>query len=170
MDITQAKSLQHSRKKRKRIGRGLGSGHGRTATRGNNGARSRSGWSSRGMVGGRTPLFRRLPKVGFSNEPFKKEYSIINVGQLALFEPNTSVTQELLEQQGMLKQVSRDGIKVLGDGELDRPLVVRANGFSRSAKEKIEAAGGKVELIPPPKKPVRHKMKPRTQPQASAQA
>ena len=170
MDIGQAKSLVYPRKRRDRVGRGLGSGHGKTSRRGHNGARSRSGWSSRGMVGGRMALFRRLPKVGFTNAPFRTDYTIINVGELNTFPAGSRVTQELLEQQGILKQVSPDGVKVLGDGELDRPLAVCANAFSRSAREKIQAAGGTVELIAGPQKPVRHKMRPRKPPEVSAEA
>jgi len=113
------------------------------------------------MTGGNIPLWRRLPKVGFSNAPFKKRYATINVAQLASFPPETYVTPELLKERGLVKQAPSDGIKVLGDGELDRPLTVRANAFSRSAREKIESAGGRVELIPGPRKPVRHKMRPR---------
>ena len=113
------------------------------------------------MTGGNIPLWRRLPKVGFSNAPFKKEYTTINVAQLTSFAPDTYVTPEVLKQSGLVKQPSPGGVKILGDGELDRPLTVRANAFSRSAREKIESAGGRVELIPLPRKPVRNKMKPR---------
>ena len=163
MDIAQAKALTHPSKSRKRVGRGHGSGHGKTSGRGHNGARSRSGWSARNMSGGNMPLFRRLPRVGFSNAPFKNRYTIVNVGQLASFPANTHVDAEMLKESGVVKQIAPDGIKVLGNGELDRPLVVRANAFTRSAREKVQAAGGTVELIPPPKKPVRNKMRPRPQ-------
>ena len=111
------------------------------------------------MSGGRMPLFRRLPKVGFSNAPFKKYYVIVNLGQLASFPPNARVDSQTLKERGIVKQLGRDGIKVLGNGELDRPLTVRANAFSGSARTKIQAAGGTVELIAPPRRPVRHKMK-----------
>jgi large subunit ribosomal protein L15 len=168
MDISQAKRLQSPRKRRKRVGRGIGSGHGKTSTRGRDGARSRSGWSSRGRVGGNLPLFRRLPKVGFSNARFKVQHSIVKVGQLAAFEPGSLVTAESLKEKGLLKQTERGGVKVLGDGELDRALTVRVDAVSASARKKIEAAGGKVELIPPPKKPVRNKMKPKPQKQAES--
>lgn len=161
MDIAEAKSLTARRPKRKRVGRGHGSGHGKTCGRGRDGARSRSGWSQRNMTGGNIPLWRRLPKRGFTNAPFKKEYTTVNVERLACFPAETLVTPELLEQQGMIKQVCAGGVKVLGNGELDRPLTVRVHALSRSAREKIEAAGGRVELIPGPSKPVRNKMRPR---------
>ena len=161
MNISQAVSLTSPRKKRRRIGRGRGSGMGKTSTRGMDGAASRSGWSERNRTGGAMPLWRRLPKVGFSNCPFKKGYSPINVGALAIFPAETYVTPELLKERGLVKQVSPDGIKVLATGSIDRPLKVRAHAFSKAAKEKIEAAGGTVERIPEPKKPVRNKMRPR---------
>ncbi|MFP4027082.1 MAG: 50S ribosomal protein L15 [Candidatus Brocadiia bacterium] len=159
MDISEVKALTSPRKKCKRLGRGHGSGSGKTAGRGMNGARSRSGWSVRNMTGGNIPLWRRLPKVGFSNAPFKKIYTPVNVGQLAQFEPETHVTPALLQERGIVKQPQQSGIKVLGDGNLEKPLTVRANAFSKTAREKIENAGGTVEVIPEPKKPVRNKMK-----------
>lgn len=159
MDLSDAKSLNNPRKERKRVGRGHGSGHGKTCGRGMNGARSRSGWSRRNQNGGNIPLWRRLPKVGFTNADFKTSYTPVNLHQLNRFDAETRVTPEVLEDQGVVKQPSRDGIKILGSGELDRPLTVRAHDFSDSAREKIEAAGGTVEVIPPPKPPVRNKMK-----------
>ena len=161
MDISQAKALTRPRKRRKRVGRGMGSGHGKTCGRGRDGARSRSGWSSRGMTGGNLPLFRRLPRVGFSNAPFKKTYSVVNVGRLAGLEAGSEVTPDTLKEQGILKQIGRDGVKLLGEGQIDRALKVRVHAVSASAQEKIEAAGGAVELIPPHKKPARRKMRPR---------
>lgn len=119
------------------------------------------------MTGGRMPLFRRLPKVGFSNAPFKKLYTIVNVGRLASLAPGTQVDAQVLKEHGIVKQVAPDGIKVLGDGELNCPLTIRANAFTRSAREKIQAAGGTVELIPPPAKPVRNKARPRAPRQAA---
>ena len=159
MDLSEAKSLNNPRKRRKRVGRGRGSGKGKTCGRGMNGARSRSGWSSRNQVGGNIPLWRRLPKVGFSNAPFKTTYTPVNVEQLNAFEADTRVTPEVLEERGIVCQPSRDGIKILGSGEIDRALTVRAHAFSESAEEKIKAAGGSVEVIPGPKPPVRNKMK-----------
>ena len=161
MDISEAVGSSLPHKGRKRVGRGPGSGHGKTSCRGHNGARSRSGWSLRGKHGGNVPMFRRLPKVGFNNGAFREVFGILNVGQLTVFEPGASVTRELLEEKGLLKQIQGDRIKVLGGGELDRPLTVRVDAVSSVARQKIEAAGGKVEVIPLPKRSVRNKMKPK---------
>jgi len=161
MDISKAKQRQRPRAKRKRIGRGPGSGHGKTSGRGRDGAHSRSGWSSRGMSGGNTPLLLRLPKVGFSNARFKKTYTVVNVAQLARFEAGAEVTLEALKEKGIVKQVESAGVKLLGNGEISQSLTVRVDAVSKSAQEKIEAAGGTVQLIPGPKKPVRNKMRPR---------
>ncbi|WP_422448616.1 50S ribosomal protein L15 [Thermoanaerobacterium sp. DL9XJH110] len=135
-----------STKKPKRVGRGIGSGHGKTSTRGHKGQNARSGGGVRpGFEGGQMPLYRRLPKRGFTNI-FKKEYAVINVKDLNRFEENTRVTPELLIEKGLIKNV-KDGIKVLGDGELKVKVDVAAHAFSKSAKEKIESAGGKAEVI-----------------------
>ncbi len=159
MDLADAKKRRDPREKRKRVGRGRGSNRGKTCGRGHNGARSRSGWSSRGMTGGVVPLWRRLPKRGFSNAPFRNEFSVVNVGQLNRFPDGTLVGPEELREEGLVKQMGRSGVKVLGDGELQKALTVRANAFSGSAVEKIEAAGGSTEEIPGPSRPVRNKMK-----------
>ena len=161
MDLSQVKTLVHRRARRKRVGRGMGSGKGQTCGRGDKGARSRSGWSARGRTGGQMPISRRLPKVGFSNMPFKKQFSVVNVGQLCRFPGSAHVTPESMREEGLLKQIKESGVKVLGVGELDRPLTVRAHAFSETAREKIESSGGNVEVIPEPKKPVRNKMRPR---------
>ena len=146
MELNNIRSPRGARKKPKRVGRGRGSGHGKTACRGTKGQRSRSGSkSSRGYEGGQMPLQRRVPKRGFTNI-FKKEYEVVNVERLGSFESGTEVTPELLSEKGVVK-LNRDGVKILGDGELKVSLTVRANLFSRSAREKIEAAGGKVEVI-----------------------
>jgi large subunit ribosomal protein L15 len=158
MDISRAKSHGGRRPTRKRVGRGTGSRMGKTCGRGMNGARSRSGWTSRGMTGGNIPLWRRLPKRGFSNAPFRTEYSVVNVGELNRFPADSVVTPEEMRREGLLKQPADGGVKVLGEGELEHALSVRADAFSRSAVAKIEAAGGSVEIIPGPKPPVRHKM------------
>ena len=158
MDISKAKATERPRPDRKRVGRGVGSHRGKTSGRGHKGAASRSGWTSRGIGGGATALWRRFPKVGFSNAPFKARYSIINVGQLNGFPAGTVVTPDDLHRQGVVKQVAKDGIKVLGDGELQKALTIRANAFSKSAIAKIQAAGGTVDMIPGPKPLVRHKM------------
>ena len=159
MDIARAKASVGRRPKRKRVGRGVGSGHGKTSGRGHNGARSRSGWSSRGQTGGAAPLWRRLPKRGFSNAPFKADHAVINVGRLERFEEGSVVGPEELRRAGLVRQAGPAGVKVLGEGELHKALTVRANAFSRSAAAKIEAAGGKVEMIRPPAPPVRNPMR-----------
>lgn len=170
MDISQAKARTHPRKMRKRVGRGHGSGHGMKSGKGRDGARSRSGWSQRNMTGGNIPLWRRLPKRGFSNAPFKKELSPLNVGRLCAFDAGTVVTPQLLKEQGLVRQASSGGIKILGNGELDRPLTVHAHAFSESAREKIQAAGGTVHVIPGPKKLKRNKMKVKVQRPRAAEA
>ena len=130
----------------KRKGRGTATGQGKTAGRGMNGQNSRSGGGVRlGFDGGQMPLYRRLPKRGFNNI-WAKEYSVINVEDLNKFEAGTVVTRKALEEAGMLKQV-KDGIKVLGEGTLNVALTVQAEKFSKTAVEKIEAAGGKAEVI-----------------------
>ncbi|ADL06928.1 50S ribosomal protein L15 [Thermosediminibacter oceani] len=146
MRLHDLKPAEGSRKRPKRVGRGIGSGHGKTSTRGHKGQNARSGGGVRpGFEGGQMPLYRRLPKRGFTNI-FKKEYAIVNVKDLNVFEENTRVTPELLVEKGLIKQV-KDGVKILGDGELKVKLEVVAHAFSGSAKEKIEAAGGKAEVI-----------------------
>lgn len=139
-----------ARHRPKRVGRGIGSGHGKTSTRGHKGQWARSGGAKGpGFEGGQTPLHRRLPKLRrFTNAPFKKEMAIVNVGDLArVFEPGATVTPESLLERRLIRQLPPDGVKVLGDGELDRPLAVRAHRFSEKAAEKIRAAGGTVEVI-----------------------
>jgi len=133
--------------KRKRIGRGLGSGHGTSATRGTKGQKARTGFSLRpGFEGGQLPLIKRLPeKRGFTNI-FRKEYATINVGRLNLFEEESEVTPQRLVEQRLVKSLNKP-IKILGDGELDKPLVVKASKFTQTARRKIEAAGGKAEEI-----------------------
>ena len=131
---------------RKRVGRGRGSGLGKTSGRGEKGQKSRSGYSRKlGFEGGQMPLHRRLPKRGFHN-PFRKEYTCVNVGQLEVFEAGTIVTPEVLLQRGMVKKLL-DGLKVLADGELTKALTVRAHKFSARAQEIILGKGGKAEVI-----------------------
>lgn len=146
MDMTELCSQVGPAKKRKRVGRGSGSGHGKTSGRGHKGAHSRSGWRERWATeGGQMPLFRRLPKKGFTNGPFRRRYDIINVGQLARFEAGTAVDLALLEKEGVLK--SRHGkLKILGEGELTVSLSVKASKCSKTAQEKIEKAGGTLVL------------------------
>lgn len=133
--------------KRKRVGRGLGSGHGRTATKGTKGQKARSGYSlRRGFEGGQLPLIKSLPeKRGFTNI-FRIEYATINVDRLNLFEEQSEVTPQRLVEEGLVKSLKKP-IKILGDGKLKKPLIVKANKFTDSAKTKIEAAGGKAEEI-----------------------
>lgn len=135
-----------SKKTRTRRGRGLGSGLGKTAGRGQKGQNSRSGGGVRsGFEGGQMPLYRRLPKRGFKNV-FAKEYAEVNISQLNRFEDGTTVDPVALIEMGILKNV-RDGIRILGNGTLEKKLTVIANGFTKTAEEKIVAAGGKVEVI-----------------------
>ena len=136
-----------AKRTRKRIGRGLGSGHGRTATRGTKGQKARSGYSRRsGFEGGQLPLIKRLPeKRGFTNI-FRTEYATLNVGRLNLFEEESEVTPNRLMEEGLVKSLKKP-IKILGDGELTKPLTVKASKFTQTARRKIEAAGGKAEEI-----------------------
>ena len=134
-------------KARKRVGRGPGSGMGKTSTRGENGQNSRSGGGVRlGFEGGQTPLFRRIPKRGFSNAKFKTVYAVINLSDLNKFEDGAEVTPEILKDMGLVKS-QLDGIKVLGNGTLEKKLSVKAHKFSSAAKEQIEKLGGKAEVI-----------------------
>lgn len=142
-DLSPAKG---STKRPKRVGRGTGSGRGKTSTRGHKGQKSRSGGGVRlGFEGGQMPLYRRLPKRGFTNI-FKKEFAIANIEDLNVFEENTQITPELLIEKGIIKK-TKDGVKILGKGELNIKIHVAANAFSKSAQAKIEAAGGKAEVI-----------------------
>lgn len=134
-------------KTRKRVGRGAGSGLGKTSGRGHKGQNARSGGGVRpGFEGGQLPLFRRLPKRGFSNAKFKKVYAVINLSDLNVFENDTVVTPELLKETGMLKK-QLDGVKVLGNGTLEKKLIVKAHKFSNTAIERIEKMGGKAEVL-----------------------
>lgn len=135
-------------KSRKRLGRGIGSGLGKTSGKGHKGQNARSGGGVRpGFEGGQMPLFRRLPKRGFTNI-FAKEFATINVEQLNRFEDDTIVTPDILFEEGLIKKnKATDGIKILGNGELTTKITVQAHKFSKTAAEKIESAGGKVEVI-----------------------
>lgn len=146
MRLHELRPAEGTNKSKKRVGRGTGSGLGTTAGRGMNGQNSRSGGGVRpGFEGGQLPLFRRIPKRGFKNRN-RIIWTTINVEDLNAFEANTVITPELLIESGMVKKFN-DGIKVLGDGELNVGLIVKANKFTQSAIEKIEAAGGKAEVI-----------------------
>ena len=147
MKLNELKYNEGSKKAIKRLGRGSSSGTGKTSGRGENGQKSRSGGGVRvGFEGGQLPLYRRLPKRGFSNAMFKTTYAVINVSDLNMFENGTEVTPELLKEMGIIKK-QLSGIKVLGNGSLEKKLTVRAHVFSKSAKEKIEAQGGKAEVM-----------------------
>ncbi len=146
MDLSNLQPAYGSTKNRKRIGRGHGSGTGKTAGKGHKGQKARSGGSVKaGFEGGQMPLQRRLPKRGFT--PLKKKvYSLVNLRDLDLFEAGSVVDLSALGKAGLVKDI-QDGIKILGDGELTKPLTVQAHKFSKSAQEKIEAAGGKAEVL-----------------------
>lgn len=147
MKLNELKYNEGSKKDIKRLGRGSSSGTGKTNGRGENGQNSRSGGGVRiGFEGGQLPLYRRLPKRGFSNAMFKKTYAVINVSDLNRFEDGAEVTPELLFEMGIIKK-QLSGIKVLGNGTLAKKLTVRAHKFSNEAKQKIEAQGGKAEVI-----------------------
>ena len=146
MKLHELKAAGGSTKNPKRKGRGTGTGNGTTAGRGMNGQKSRSGGGVRlGFEGGQMPLYRRLPKRGFTNI-WGTEYTVLNVDALNKFEAGTVVTPEMLKEAGLVKQV-KDGIKILGNGTLEKNLTVKAHKFSKTAVEKIESAGGKVEVI-----------------------
>lgn len=150
MNLAEAKALGKKHKRRNRVGRGPGSGNGKTAGRGHKGAKARSGWSSRlGWEGGQMPLFRRIPKRGFNNANFRKFYTIINVGDLRGFEDGDVVDLRAVLERGLVSREKRSELfKVLGNGEIDKRLTVRVDAISASARKKIEAAGGTVELLP----------------------
>ncbi|MEI3530539.1 MAG: 50S ribosomal protein L15 [Bacilli bacterium] len=134
-------------KTRKRVGRGVGSGLGKTSGRGEKGQKARSGYSHKpGFEGGQLPLYRRLPKRGFTNAKFKTKYAVINLSDLNKFENEAVITPELLKEMGLIKN-QLDGIKVLGNGTLEKKLTVKAHKFSDVAKEQIEKLGGKAEVI-----------------------
>src|SRR5450432_1664390 len=146
MNLSSLKPPAGQKHRKKRIGRGMGSGRGKTSTRGHKGARSISGYSiMRGFEGGQMPLHRRLPKRGFTNI-FKKEFAIVNVSSLEKLEGDTFDVQSLLKL-GVVRKLRKDGLKVLGSGELKRKITVKADLFSKSALEKIKAAGGTAEVI-----------------------
>lgn len=146
MKLHELRAAEGANKAPKRVGRGTGSGLGKTSGKGQKGQNSRSGGGIRpGFEGGQMPLYRRLPKRGFKNI-FAKEYAAINLDRLNCFEDGTVVTPELLVEKRVVKKV-KDGVKILGNGNIEKKLTVKAAKFSKSAIEKIEAAGGKVEVI-----------------------
>lgn len=144
--LNNIKPCEGSRKKRKRVGRGSGSGHGGTSCRGHKGQNARSGGGKGpGFEGGQMPLQRRLPKRGFSNI-FKKEYSIVNIKDLNKFDKNQEITPEVLLSKGIIKSKSLP-IKILSDGNIEKSLIIKAHKFSQQAIKKIEESGGKAEVI-----------------------
>ena len=146
MKLHELQYTEGARKARKRVGRGTSSGNGKTAGRGQKGQGARSGGGKKpGFEGGQTPLFMRLPKRWFTNYT-RKEYAIVNLETLNKFEDGAVITPELLKEMGILKN-QLDGVKVLGQGKLEKKLTVRANKFSNVAKREIEAKGGKAEVI-----------------------
>lgn len=146
MRLNELSPAKGARKKEKRIGRGTGSGHGKTSTKGHKGQNARSGGpKGPGFEGGQMPFQRRMPKRGFTNI-FKKEYAILNLKDLSEFKGSDAITPEVLLEKGVIRKL-KDGVKILGEGDLKGPLTIKANKFSNSALKKIEAAGGKAEVI-----------------------
>jgi large subunit ribosomal protein L15 len=162
MDLNGVSSGVAKRKLKRRVGRGIGSGQGKTAGLGSKGQYASAGarLPSGLFEGGQMPLYRRFPKRGFTNARFQKDWAIVNVGDLNGFDAGSIVDIAALKAKRIVVG-SYDGLRVLGTGDLSKKLTLKADHFSKSAKEKIEKAGGACELIPPPKKPVRNKMKPR---------
>ena len=147
MKLNELRYTDGSKTNAKRVGRGTSSGFGKTSGRGQKGQKSRSGGGVRpGFEGGQNPLFRRIPKRGFNNYNFQVKYAVINVSDLNRFKDGSEITPELLKEMGLVKK-QLDGIKVLGNGTLDKKLTVKASVFSKTAKEKIEKNGGKAEVI-----------------------
>lgn len=148
MNIHELSPAPNSTKRAKRVGRGVGSGLGKTSGRGQKGQNSRSGGGVRvGFEGGQMPLIRRLPRRGFNNYEFKKQYSIVNVCDLDKLEDGTVVDINLLKEKGIVRKIEKFGLKVLGNGELSKKLTVKAAVFTKTAQEKIEKAGGKIEVL-----------------------
>ncbi len=146
MDLGSLKNTPGARRAKARVGRGMSSGSGKTSGKGHKGQMARKGHKHKlGFEGGQMPLVRRLPKRGFTNH-MRKELSPVNVGKLSCFEAGSEVTPDLLKKAGLANQV-QDGIKILGVGEMDRALTVKATAFSASARSKIEAAGGTCEIV-----------------------
>ncbi|MCS7015776.1 MAG: 50S ribosomal protein L15 [Gemmatales bacterium] len=163
MDLSQVHVGVHRRKRKKRVGRGIGSGHGKTSTRGHKGQRSRAGTNKPHPLseGGQMPLIRRVPRRGFSNATWRREYAIVNVGDLdRVFADGDTVDLETLRQKRVIDG-RYDGLRVLGEGELRKRLLVKAHHFSASARSKIESLGGTCEVLPGPKPVPQNKMKPR---------
>ena len=148
MNIQSLKPAENSRFSQKRLGRGIGSGIGKTSGKGHKGQNARSGGGVRvGFEGGQMPLMRKLPRRGFNNANFKKQYSIVNLAVLNKFDENTVVDANTLIEKGILSKVEEYGVKVLGNGKLEKVLTIKASKFSESAKKKIAEAGGTFEEV-----------------------
>ncbi|MBM3995575.1 MAG: 50S ribosomal protein L15 [Planctomycetes bacterium] len=163
MNLSTVHQGVHKRRQKKRVGRGPGSGHGKTASRGSKGQYTSAGAKKPTFTfeGGQMPLFRRIPKRGFSHETWDKKFHVVNVGDVdKAFKDGDIVDADALKKVGLAKGPA-DGVRILGNGEVTKKLVIKAHHFSKSAAEKISAKGGSTEVIAPPKKPVRNKMKPR---------
>jgi large subunit ribosomal protein L15 len=145
MRLSDLSPKQGSNKKKKRVGRGIGSGHGKTSCKGHKGQKARTGGGTRvGFEGGQMPLYRRLPKIGFTNI-FRKDYAVVNLKDLDKLSESV-VTPEIILEKGLIKD-TKGGIKILGEGEIKKPITVKAHAFSASAKDKIIKAGGIAEII-----------------------
>lgn len=146
MNLSELRAPEGASKNRKRLGRGTGSGHGKTSGRGHKGQRARSGGRGKtGFEGGQMPLQRRLPKRGFTNI-FRKEISIVNLGDLEVFDSGSTVDVAALVKAGLVKKIG-DGVKLLADGDIKKPLIIKVHRSSQAAKEKVEAAGGRIEVV-----------------------
>jgi large subunit ribosomal protein L15 len=162
MDLNSVSRGVAKRKLKRRVGRGIGSGQGKTGGLGSKGQYASAGarLPSGLFEGGQMPLYRRLPKRGFSNARFQKDWAIVNVGDLDEYDTGSTIDMAALKAKRLVVG-TYDGLRVLGEGDLSKKLIVKAHHYTKSAKDKIEKAGGTCEVIPPPKKPVRNKMKPR---------
>lgn len=148
MYIQELKGAEGATKAPKRVGRGIGSGTGKTSTRGHKGQWARSGGGVRpNFEGGQMPLTRRIPKRGFNNKRFAHDYSVVNIGELNVFENGAVVNAEMLVSKGIISNIAPYGLKVMGDGKLEKKLTVQAAKFTKTAKEAIEKAGGSVEVL-----------------------
>lgn len=168
MDLSSVHKGVTRRTRKKRVGRGPGSGHGKTSSRGSKGQYTSAGAKKPrfNFEGGQMPLFRRIPKRGFSHETWDKKYHVVNVGDIdQAFKDGDTVDADALSKAGLAKGPS-DGVRILGQGDVTKKLSIKAHHFSKSAEEKIKAKGGTTEIIPGPKKPVRNKMKSKSAPQS----
>jgi large subunit ribosomal protein L15 len=162
MDLSTVHQGVHKLRQKKRVGRGIGSGHGKTSTRGSKGQWASAGAKKPAVMfeGGQMQLFRRIPKRGFSHATWDRTFHVVNVGDLDKHFNDGDVVDAVALKDAGLANGPADGVRILGEGDLTKKLTVKAHHFSKSASEKITAKGGTTEVIPPPKKPVRNKMKP----------